>query len=98
MLKKYREWSRLLVLTKGSDGCTIFFGDEIRQFPAYPVPVVDTTGAGDIFAAAFLVRLFQTGGSPSEAARFANKAAALSIGVSGLPEIRKTLSAQLVVA
>ena len=97
MLNKYREWSRLLVLTRGPDGCTIFFGDEIRQFPTYSVPVVDTTGAGDIFAAAFLVRLFQTGGNPSEAARFANKAASLSISVSGLSEIRKALSAQLVV-
>ncbi len=84
MLDDYRRWSRLLVMTQGSRGCTIFLGDEARQIPTFPGPVVDTTGAGDIFAAAFLVRLFQTGGNPSEAALFANNIASISISVAGL--------------
>jgi sugar/nucleoside kinase (ribokinase family) len=98
MFHRFRDWSRLLVLTQGSEGCTIFFGDEVQQFPSHTAPVVDPTGAGDIFAAAFLVRLFQTGGNPSAAAQFANKAAALSISVSGLPAVREALAAQLVLA
>lgn len=84
MLEKYRQWSRLLVMTKGPEGCTVFFDDEAHHIPAWPGTVVDTTGAGDIFAAAFLVRLYQTGGNPSESARFANKIASLSISAAGL--------------
>ena len=95
MLDQYREWSRLLVMTEGRGGCTIFLGDEARDFPAVPGSVVDTTGAGDIFTAAFLVRLFQTGGNPSEAARFANKVASLSIAAIGLRAKMAAISSQL---
>ncbi|MDX1415373.1 MAG: PfkB family carbohydrate kinase [Candidatus Promineifilaceae bacterium] len=83
-LADFRRWSRVLVLTQGADGCTIFMGDEERQFLVDDEPVVDTTGAGDIFAAAFLIRFQQTAGNPFEAARFANKLASLSVTVSGL--------------
>ncbi len=86
MLDEYRLWSRLLVVTQGPQGCTLYVEKEARHFPVASVPVVDTTGAGDIFAAAFLVRLYQTGGSPSAAAQFANKVASLSIGFAGLRE------------
>jgi sugar/nucleoside kinase (ribokinase family) len=40
---------------------------------------VNPTGAGDIFAAAFLFRLHQTKGNPWEAAEFANHVAATSV-------------------
>ncbi len=79
MLAQYRRWSRLLVLTQGYRGCTVFCGDEIRQFDAPHVPEVEFTGAGDIFAAAYLVRLWQTDGNPWESARFANEIAAASV-------------------
>jgi len=91
ILEQYRKWSRLLVMTQGADGCTVFMGDKSHHFPVSPGPVVDTTGAGDIFASAFLVRLFQTGGNPMEAARFANEIAALSITVVGLEAKIRTL-------
>ena len=95
MLEKYREWSRLLVMTRGPDGCTIYFGDEIRHFPAGTASVLDTTGAGDIFTAAFLVRLFQTGGNPMEAAQFANKIASISISAVGLRAKMIAITAEL---
>lgn len=79
MLERFRQWSRLLVLTEGAKGCTVFFGDEERQIPAPSVIEVEPTGAGDIFAASFLYRLHQTAGNPWEAARFANELAALSV-------------------
>jgi sugar/nucleoside kinase (ribokinase family) len=79
MLDHYRQWSRLLILTQGSAGCTVFFGDEARRVPAPRVVEVEATGAGDIFAAAFFYRLHQTAGNPWEAARFANQLAALSV-------------------
>jgi sugar/nucleoside kinase (ribokinase family) len=84
LLEQYRQWSQLLVMTQGSNGCTVFIGEEAHHLPVTPVPVVDTTGAGDIFAGAFLIRLHQTAGNYMEAARFANEIAALSISVAGL--------------
>lgn len=77
-------WSRLLVLTHGANGCTVYFGDDKRHFPAPQVTEIEPTGAGDVFAAAFLVRLHQTGGNPWEAARFANEIAAQSVTQIGL--------------
>ena len=84
MLTRYRQWSNLLVLTQGDKGCTVFMGDEVRQVPAPSVVEVEPTGAGDIFAAAFLIRLHQTAGNPWEAARFANEIAAKSVTQRGL--------------
>jgi sugar/nucleoside kinase (ribokinase family) len=54
---------------------------------------VDLTGAGDVFASAFLVRLDETAQSsgvedPWEAARFANAVASFSVegqGISAIP-------------
>ncbi len=79
MLQQYRQWSRLLVLTSGRSGCTVFLGDDVREIPAPAVSEVEFTGAGDIFAAAYFIRLGQTGGNPWEAARFANEIAAQSV-------------------
>ncbi|MEW5985558.1 MAG: PfkB family carbohydrate kinase [Chloroflexota bacterium] len=79
MLDDYRRWSRLLVLTQGPRGCTVFCRDDVRQFPAPKVTQVEPTGAGDIFAAAFLIRLYQTAGNPWEAAVFANQIASHSV-------------------
>jgi sugar/nucleoside kinase (ribokinase family) len=51
---------------------------------------MDSTGAGDVFAAAYLVRLSETR-DPLTAARFANAMASLSVegvGVEGVPQRR----------
>jgi sugar/nucleoside kinase (ribokinase family) len=79
MLAEFRQYAPLLVLTQGAAGCTVFCQDEVRQVPAPAVTEVNVTGAGDIFAAAFLVRYQQTAGNPWEAARFANEMAAYSV-------------------
>jgi sugar/nucleoside kinase (ribokinase family) len=79
MLDQYRRWSHLLILTTAASGCTVFFGDEVRQIPAPAVTEIEPTGAGDVFAAAFLLRLHQTAGNPWEAARYANVIAAQSV-------------------
>jgi sugar/nucleoside kinase (ribokinase family) len=84
MLAEFRRLSRVLVMTQGPAGSIVYFDDEVRSFPAPQVPVVDTTGAGDIYATAYLVRLHQTGGDPWESARFANEIAALSVTEAGL--------------
>lgn len=78
-LREIRRISNLVVLTERSSGCTVFIRDEARQFAAPRVTEVNPTGAGDIFATAYFVRLHQTRGNPWEAAAFANKIAACSV-------------------
>ncbi len=91
MLLQFRQWSRLLIMTEGANGCTVFFNDETRQIPSSAVTALELTGAGDIFTAAFLVRLFQTGGNPWEAARFANEIAAQSTQAVGVEAKMQTI-------
>jgi sugar/nucleoside kinase (ribokinase family) len=43
------------VLKRGAQGCVVRAAGEEREYPARPAEVVDTTGAGDAFAAGFLV-------------------------------------------
>lgn len=81
----YARLAPALVVTEGADGCTVHCRGEARHFPAPVVAAVDTTGAGDIFAAAFLVRLLQTDGNLWEAAEFANRIASHSVTRAGLP-------------
>ena len=42
------------VITQGKNGAMIFDGDTFIDIEAYPVKAVDTNGAGDMFAGAFL--------------------------------------------
>lgn len=95
MLGDYRRHSNVLVMTQGAGGCVVYAGDEARSVPAPKVRAVDTTGAGDIFATAFLVRLQQTAGNAWEAARFANELAAQSVTAVGLAAKMAALSAHL---
>ncbi|MEE3107679.1 MAG: adenosine kinase, partial [Pseudomonadota bacterium] len=50
-----REWVDIAAVTRGADGAVIVAGDTRAEIAAQPVPrVIDTTGAGDLFAAGFL--------------------------------------------
>lgn len=84
MLPRYRQLCKLLILTENARGCTVFAGSQVRQIPAHPVQLVEPTGAGDIFAAAFLIRYAQNGRNPWQAAQFANYIAAQSVTQIGL--------------
>jgi len=79
----YAAQTRVLVVTRGAAGCTVHADGQSRDFPAPAVADVDATGAGDIFAAAFFVRL-QRGADPWTAACFANCVAAQSVTRAGL--------------
>ncbi|MCH7541998.1 hypothetical protein IH981_04470 [Patescibacteria group bacterium] len=59
---------------------------EGEHFPTRPAKVVDPTGAGDVFAAAFFIRLFETG-DPRWSCQFANIAASLSVEGQGIERI-----------
>jgi sugar/nucleoside kinase (ribokinase family) len=62
----------------GADGCLLGLRGEITHVAAFPVAVVDTTGAGDAHAGAFLAAL-AAGEHPLAAARRANACAALAV-------------------
>nr|WP_290577334.1 adenosine kinase [Ketobacter sp.] len=62
-------------ITLGKQGALLFDGSDTLQVPATPVQAVDTNGAGDMFAGAFLYGLTH-GYSFEQAGRLATKAAA----------------------
>ena len=79
--------TRILCLTEAEAGVVLYWNGDRRRFRPTAVEEVDATGAGDIFAAAFFVRLHSTR-DPWEAARFATQLAARSVtraGLNGIP-------------
>ncbi len=68
---------RTTTITLGSRGSVTFAGDAVISCPAFPVAVVDTTGAGDTFHAGYLYGLLQKM-SLEDTVRFASVAAALA--------------------
>jgi sugar/nucleoside kinase (ribokinase family) len=77
----------VLVVTQGEKGCTLFHRGEKRLFPARRARVIDPTGAGDVFAAAFFIYWAETG-DPGQAAVFANMTASIALqrpGPGGVP-------------
>lgn len=66
-----------LVFTLGEKGSICFYGTDILEREALPVPAVDTTGAGDAFAGGFIYAYFFLHRRHPEALSFANACAAL---------------------
>jgi sugar/nucleoside kinase (ribokinase family) len=57
-LKQLREDAKLAVVTRSEKGCVVVSQDGVTSAPAFPIEkLVDTTGAGDLFAAGFLFGL-----------------------------------------
>jgi adenosine kinase len=62
-LTALRREARLAVVTRSENGCVVVSRDQVLAVPASPVErVVDTTGAGDLFAAGFLHGIAQGAG------------------------------------
>lgn len=72
-----------VALKLGGEGCLLKSAGERVRIPAYPVArCVDTTGAGDTFAAAFIAALLE--GRPfADCGRYANAAASLCVETVG---------------
>jgi sugar/nucleoside kinase (ribokinase family) len=87
----------VLIVTQGELGCTVFHQGRKIPVPPRPARPTDPTGAGDVFAAAFFIRLYETG-NLWQSARFANVTASMAIerpgpeGAPGRDEIELYLS------
>jgi len=86
LLQSYLEIAKLAVVTDGWRGAVVYAPQGVRRLPAYCVEETDPTGAGDVFASAYLIALSE-GRDPYEAARFANAVASHSVEARGLSSI-----------
>ena len=75
-LAQLRNDATLAVVTRSEKGCVVVAKDKVTPVPAFPIKqLVDTTGAGDLFAAGFLFGLVR-GLSHEQCGRFGGLAAA----------------------
>ncbi|MCZ6679310.1 MAG: PfkB family carbohydrate kinase [Candidatus Poribacteria bacterium] len=84
--------AKIAVVTLGERGCVAKWEKGIFAFPAFPVNVIDTTGAGDAFHGGFIYGLLQDW-PVEQTIRFASAVAALNCcnlgGRSGLPTVEE---------
>ena len=71
---KLKEVARTFVITRGGDGALTFDGQSLAEIPPHKVEAVDTNGAGDMFAGAFIYAISRGEDFPT-AGRFASLAA-----------------------
>ncbi|MEM7535246.1 MAG: PfkB family carbohydrate kinase [Chloroflexota bacterium] len=80
--------AKIAVVTCGDQGCVVRWEKGLFRFSAFPIDVVDTTGAGDAFHGAFIYGLLQEW-SVEEVVRFASAVGTLNCrylgGRTGLP-------------
>ena len=93
VIQDWANRARMLVVTLGERGCDVYRqgGAEPFHSPAFKSGVaVDPTGAGDVFAAAFLWHVHKSGGDWRTAADWANCVASFVVekrGVTGVPKL-----------
>lgn len=97
-LKSWTKDVPIVVITDGLRGARVHVEGGWRRIDAFARREVDPTGAGDVFAAAFVVCLAETG-DVAQAARFASAAASLCVAgegiaaIGGREEIERVLAA-----
>ena len=88
-----------LILTTGKKGAELYIKNEMKPIPTEPAREVDPTGAGDIFATAFIIAKSILGKSLHDSAHFANALARISItrpGKDGIPTVEEITEIQRV--
>lgn len=80
--KEISKLARVVCITRSAKGCCVLEGKERLDIPGVAVKALDTNGAGDMFAGAFLYAVTH-GASHENAAWLANRAAALVVSQYG---------------
>lgn len=79
---KLQEMCPIAVVLMGSEGCLVGHKGEVFQTPAFPAKLIDSTGAGDLFASGFLYGYLQ--GYPlAKCAKMGNHIASAIVEVQG---------------
>lgn len=93
--EKLKQVAKRFVITLGANGALIFDGDTFIQIEPYKVKAVDTNGAGDMFAGAFLYGI-NHGHSFADSGKLASLASSRVVTQWGprldLPTVKKVLS------
>jgi fructokinase len=87
-----RQKAGIVVITCGADGARIWDGEHWITVPAHPVTPIDTNGAGDLYAGAFLYGLTQGHGCEA-AGRLASLASGILVTRFGARLPREDLAA-----
>ncbi|NET72285.1 MAG: carbohydrate kinase, partial [Sphaerospermopsis sp. SIO1G2] len=77
-----------VLVTDGENGCAYCLGENEGKLPAFAMPVVDTTGAGDSFLAGFIHQLHQSGINSLREAETAKRVVTYASAVGGLTTIK----------
>ncbi len=85
-LSYWSDMVQIIAFTRGYGGADVCYRGEWRHIEAFPANAVDPTGAGDVFAAAFLIRLKESG-DVWKATRFAACAASFAVEGEGIAAI-----------
>jgi sugar/nucleoside kinase (ribokinase family) len=81
-IEALKPYARRFAITHSANGAWVFDGDTLSHVPGTSVTALDSNGAGDMFAGAFLYALAQEA-SFEKAAAFANRAAATVVSQYG---------------
>ena len=93
-LEKYIGLTSIVVLTQGAQGATLFQNGTRLKSAAYSATEIDPTGAGDVFATAFLINYYQSH-SVKEALNFAHCVASFAVegvGTTRIPKLEEVMS------
>lgn len=88
-VEEARKWC-CVVVTKGKDGCKVYWKDGELQIAPFPAVQVDPTGAGDSFLGGFVAGLVQ-GLAVPDAALLGNFFGSQTVGHIGLPKLDSRL-------
>jgi bifunctional ADP-heptose synthase (sugar kinase/adenylyltransferase) len=86
LVKEFAKYAKVLVVTRGKNGCAVYVRGKRKDYsPPKLIKKNDATGAGDVFAAGFFSKFYQTK-DLKKSADFANALAGFHIqkGVSNL--------------
>jgi len=93
VLEEYKSLINIVILTRGAEGSILYWRGKEFIFSAFKTEEKDPTGAGDVFAAAFLVKYYQTD-DPIESSRFANCVASFAVeekGTTGISDLDRLI-------